>query len=165
MQYLPNLDIGSGPFYLYTYAGVTSGAGVLNANLNWDRANWQAIAALPANSVAKGSSFSFSETIQQFTYNPTKSTVTFGGDSGSLASGATGMIGITNATGSIQLYNSKGVAVGSPIPLGTSTNGVYTVSIPTTKLGAGAYEIVVTATYNFLGLARTWYQADGFTVS
>lgn len=186
MQYLPNLEVGSGPFYLYTYSGVTSGAGVLKANPNYDRTPWTVIAA--NDPVSIGSSYSFSTNIQEFTYVPTGGVTTFGGDSGTIAVGSTGYVGITNATGSIQLYTAKGVAYGNPIPLGSSTTGTYTVSIPTTglpctyikptpahttacpksgkiNLKAGAYEIVVTANYNFLGLPRTWYQASGFTVS
>ncbi len=165
LEYLPNLMVGTGPFYLATYNGIT-GAGELIKNPNYQRTAWKVIAALPANTiVATATTFAFSTTIQEFTYNPTGSAVTFGGDYGSLGTGGTGYIGITNATASIQLYNSTGTEVGTPITTGiTQTNGVYTVSIPTSSLTPGAYEIVVNATYNFLGLARTWYQASGFTI-
>jgi hypothetical protein len=166
MQYLPNLEVGSGPFYLYTYAGITSGAGVLKANPNYDRTAWNVIAAMPANTIpATATSYPFSTNIQEFTYNPTASTVTFGGDYGSLASYATGYVGITNATASIQLYSSNGTKVGSAVTTGiTETDGTYTASIGTSALTPGAYEIVLTANYNFLGLARAWYQASGFTI-
>jgi hypothetical protein len=167
MQYLPNLEVGSGPFYLYSYSGVTDGAGELVANTNYQRAAWRAVAALPANTIpATATTFAFNTTIREFTYNPTNSTATFGDDDGSLASHAIGYVGVTNATVSIQLYNSNGTKIGSAITTGiTQNNGEYTASIRTSSLTPGAYEIVVTASYNFLGLARTWYQASGFTMS
>jgi hypothetical protein len=162
MQYLPNLEVGAGPFYLYTYT-LASG-GELLANPNYQRAPWAAIAALPANTVTAGTPVSFATTIQEFTYNPGTSAFAVTGDT-PLASGSTGYVGINNATATVQVYTSAGVAVGTPITLtATGTNGAYTASIPTTGLSAGAYEVVVTGTYNFLGLARVWYQASGFTV-
>jgi len=165
LQYLPNLEVGSGPFYLSSYGGVISGAGELKANTNYQRAAWNVIAGLPANTVTAPSAFNFNTTIQEFTYNPASTAFTYGGDTNSLASKATGYVGINNATTSIQLYNSSGIAVGSLIPMTASgTNGLYTASIPTASLVPGSYEIVANGTYHFLGLARTWYQASGFTV-
>jgi ABC-type transport system substrate-binding protein len=162
MQYLPNLEVGSSAYYLSSYKEPPNGAAVITANANWDRAPWTVIAGLPEN--LHSSSFIFSTTISQFTYNPESTAFTYPGDSTSLASHATGYVGINNATVSIQLYNSTGFAVGSPVPMNTSgTDGVYTSSVPTSGLTAGEYEVVVNGTYSFLGLARTWYQASGFT--
>jgi hypothetical protein len=53
----------------------------------------------------------------------------------------------------------------------TSYSSHYVVTIPTAAsatigaLKAGYYEVVLTATFKFQGLARTWYQATGFEIS
>jgi len=162
MQYLPNLEVGSSAYYLSTYKEPPNGAAVITANANWDRAPVSVIATLSANK--HSAAFPFKETITQYTYNPKTTTFSYPGDTAKLASHATGYVGINNATVTAQIYTLTGVAVGKPITLKSSTNGVYTATIPTTGLKAGtAYEIVVTGTYHFLGLPRTWYQATGFT--
>jgi len=46
----------------------------------------------------------------------------------------------------------------------TYTNGYY-LSVPTTTLAAGTYEVVLTTHFSFQGLARTYYQATGFVLS
>ena len=54
--------------------------------------------------------------------------------------------------------------MGSPISLTAGSGGTYSASIPTSSLSPGLYEVVVNATYTFLGLQRTWFQAEGLQV-
>ncbi len=153
MKYLPNLAVSNGPFYLKSFDS-TTGSGELDKNTNYYRAAWWA----GAPSVAKGTNFAFSANINEFIFNA-------GGSSlGGVASGSTGYAPVTNATGTVTLWKG-GQQVGSPIALTAGTGGAYSASIPTGSLSAGTYEVIVNATYGFLGLQRTWWQASGLTVT
>jgi len=152
MKYLPNLEISNGPFYLKSYDS-TTGSGELDKNVNYYRAAWWA----GAPTVQPGSSYTFSTTISENIYNA--GTASLGG----VAPGATGSVGVTNATGTVSLLM-NGKEVGSPVALTAGSGGTYNASIPTASLSPGLYEVVVNATYTFLGLPRTWFQAEGLQV-
>ncbi|MGD0397228.1 MAG: ABC transporter substrate-binding protein [Nitrososphaerales archaeon] len=46
----------------------------------------------------------------------------------------------------------------------TYTNG-YTLAVDTTGFARGYYEVILSTSFSFQGLSRTWYQATGFEVS
>jgi len=148
-----NLEVGSGPFYLSTF-NPSTGSGALQRNVNYYRSAWYA----GAPSVQQGTSDSFSTNIAENFFNA--GSLPLGG----VAAGASGSYAITNATGTVTLMQS-GAKVGSAIPLTGGTGGTYSASIPTASLSPGLYEVEVNATYNFLGLARTWFQFEGLQVT
>ncbi|MDA4116846.1 MAG: ABC transporter substrate-binding protein [Thaumarchaeota archaeon] len=153
LQYLPNLEVGSGPFWLKAFSA-TTGAGELDKNVNYFRSAWKSTAA----NVAAGSSFAFTTDINETIYNAGSSTM------GGVASGQVGAVPITNATAKVTVISPSGANV-TTVTLTGGTNGVYTASIPTTGLSSGTYELVTQGSFNFLGLARTWYQATGMAVT
>ncbi|HUI00795.1 MAG TPA: ABC transporter substrate-binding protein [Nitrososphaerales archaeon] len=153
LQYLPNLEVGSGPFSLRAFSA-TTGAGELDKNVNYFRSAWKASAATGT----AGTPYTLTEDINETIYNAGSSAM------GGVPSGQTGVVPIANATGTVTVISPSGSTVTS-VPLSGGTNGVYTASIPTTGLGGGTYELVTNATYNFLGLARTWYQANGLALA
>ncbi len=153
MKYLPNLEISNGPFYLKSYDS-TTGSGELDRNVNYYRAAWYA----GAPSVSLGTSDAFSTTIQEYIYNAGSASL------GGVSPGSNGYVGVSNATGTVSLWR-NGVQVGSGISLTAGSGGTYTASIPTSSLSTGLYEVIVNATYIFLGLQRTWYQAEGLQVT
>ena len=150
---LPNLGVSNGPFKLTFYDPAT-GSGILVKNLNYYRAAWWA----GAPTVTTGSAFTFSTNINESIYNSGSAAL------GGVAAGSTGTVPITNATGTVTLLLND-QQVGSPVALTAGSSGKYTASIPTSSLSAGTYELVVNATYNFLGLPRVWYQAAGLVVT
>ncbi len=152
LQYLPNLAVGSGPFWLRAFSG-TTGAGELDKNVNYFRSAWKA----EATSVASGATYNLATTINETIYNAGTSTM------GSVPAGQTGAVPITNATGSVTVISPSGSTVAT-IPLTGGTNGAYTSAIPTTGWAAGTYELWTNATFTFLGLPRVWTQATGITV-
>ena len=78
MWYLPNLEIGTGPYTMTSYStyGPTSGSGTLAANINYFRTAWydQYNFTTPGfcwgNCVGTGSSYTYTFTIQQPIFNP-----------------------------------------------------------------------------------------------
>ncbi len=156
LQYLPNLEIGSGPFTLAAYSAAT-GAGQLNKNVNYFRSDWEST----ATTVTAGSTYNMAEDINETIYNAGTSAMS------GVPAGQVGVVPITNATGTVTVISSPGTASNktvASIPLSGGTNGAYTAAISTTGWAPGTYELVTQASFNFLGLARTWYQAAGITV-
>lgn len=153
LQYLPNLEIGSGPFTLAAYSDST-GAGQLDKNVNYFRSAWQETAP----TVTAGTTYNFAEDINESIYNAGSSAM------GGVSPGQTGMVPIANATGTVTVISPDNKTVAT-IPLASGTNGQYSVAISTTGWAPGTYELVTQASFNFLGLARTWYEANGITVS
>lgn len=66
VQYLCNLEVGSGPFYLYYYNGAT-GAGILNANPTYFRSAWYD--NLTANTFKGTTTHNFYATSKECIYN------------------------------------------------------------------------------------------------
>jgi len=153
LQYLPNLEVGSGPFWLKAYSG-TTGAGELDKNVNYFRSAW----AATAPTVSQGASYTLTSNIQEWIYNAGTSAMA------GVQPGQVGPVPILNATGTVTVYSPSGAKVTSATLSGGS-DGAYTTSFSTAGWGAGTYELVAQASYNFLGLARTWYQATGLNVT
>lgn len=156
VKYLPNLEVGSGPFSLAAFSEST-GAGQLDKNVNYFRSAW----AETATTVAAGSKYSFAEDINESIYNAGSSAM------GSVAPGQVGQVPITNATGTVTVIENAGTASNktvATIPLTGGTNGQYTAAISTTGWAPGTYELVTNANFNFFGLARTWYEASGIVI-
>jgi len=183
MQYLPNLEVGSGPFYLYAYSQPPSGAGELKANFpNYQRTSWLYYAAMPSSAVKPSTDTPFSTAACPSSVTGTTAINCIGqwvlkSPTGS----ATEVVPITNkattgtfaASAAKVTYSvcSKGVSgcgsKGSKVVLTGSMTyaaGKWSASLNTKKLTAGDYEIVVTATYTFQGLARTWIGFYGIDV-
>ena len=152
LQYLPNLEVGSGPFTLRAFSS-TTGAGELDKNVNYFRSAW----AATATAVTAGSPYAFSTNINETIYNAGTSSM------GGVATGQVGVVPIANATGKVTMISPSGSTVTS-VSLTGGTNGAYTASIPTTGLAGGTYELVTQANFTFFGLPRVWYQATGITV-
>jgi len=185
ITYLPNINLGAGPFWLNTIDEAT-GSGILTANVNYYRAAW--FDNLKANTVKlKGGTISLTSYPSEYTFNAGSST------NMSLAAGATGYVNMTTAnlqasnggnaalsgmtcSATAQLFKGsvsgnllKAKATGSPITL-TATcngNGQIVVSITpgsVTGMTKGIYEITVQGSYTYLGEARTWFQFFGIQV-
>ncbi|MGC9208482.1 MAG: ABC transporter substrate-binding protein [Nitrososphaeria archaeon] len=154
MYWLPNLEVGSGPFVFQSWNKVTNVI-TLTKNPNYYRSAWWAW----MTSVSQGTSAPFKVNIMEEIYNPTSST--FEG----VAPGSTGYIPITNATGVVEVINPASGYVYESVPLTSVGNGSYTASIPTSSLSPGTYELMVNATYTSFGLSRVWYSYSGLTVT
>jgi len=167
MDWLPNLMVSSGPFYLFNYQEPPSGAGTMNANPNYMRTPWQVMAALTGNSHHKASSWTFTtgttagtSAIQEFTRTT---------NAGS--SKATTFAPITSGTFKAYIY-SKGVSgwgsTGSvlmrTITMTGGSGGHWNAAIAS-GLPVGTYEVVVKGTFTYQGLARTWFSFGGFTIT
>ncbi|BBE42899.1 oligopeptide binding protein, putative [Conexivisphaera calida] len=153
MYWLPNLEVGTGPFVFQSWNKVTN-TQVLTRNVNYYRSAWWAW----MSTVTQGSSYSYKVNVNEEIYNPTSSS--FEG----VAPGSTGYIPITNATGVVQVEAPGGTIVAS-YPLTSVGNGSYTASISTSSLSPGTYELVANLTYTSFGLNRVWYSYSGLTVS
>jgi hypothetical protein len=153
MYWLPNLEVGNGPFVFQSWNKVTN-TQVLTRNVNYYRSAWWAW----MSTVTQGGSYGYKVNVQQEIYNPTSNS--FMG----VAPGSTGYIPITNATGAVQVEAPGGTVIAS-YPLTSVGNGSYTASIPTTGLSPGAYELVANLTYKSFGLNRVWYSYSGLTVT
>ncbi|MGC8555419.1 MAG: carboxypeptidase regulatory-like domain-containing protein, partial [Conexivisphaera sp.] len=151
--WLPNLEVGSGPFVFQSWNKVTN-TQVLTRNVNYYRSAWWAW----TSTVTQGSSYSYKVNVNEEIYNPTSSS--FEG----VAPGSTGYIPITNATGVVQVEAPGGAVVAS-YPLTSVGNGSYTASISTSSLGPGTYELVANLTYTSFGLNRVWYSYSGLIVT
>jgi len=180
MTYEPNMEVGSGPFLLTAFSG-SSGDGILTANPNYFRTAWYA--GMPSLSI--GATYTYNFNIREFIYNPTSSTYC---GVGSLSTGYCGIVGPsvphvssvklskvvslysclttdpnTGAIGNCKLVHIAHVPKTYNIVQVASTSH-YTVSIPTTGMPAGNYEVVLTTHFSFQGLQRTWFQATGFNL-
>jgi len=153
MYWLPNLEVGSGPFVFQSWNKVTN-TQVLTRNVNYYRSAWWAW----MSTVTQGAAYSYKVNVQEEIYNPTSAS--FMG----VAPGSTGYIPITNATGVVQVEEPGGAIVAS-YPLTSLGNGSYTASIPTAGLQPGTYELVANLTYTSFGLGRVWYSYSGLTVT
>ncbi len=168
VQSLPNLEVGSGPFYLYAYNGIT-GAGELLKNINYQRAAWKVIAALPAN--RDPSSYTFSTIIEQYVHNGGPSPNAYANDCypaggptcTTLAVNSWGWVGITNATtlNVVKVWSGSGCNTVGSVLKGTYSltndgKGKYHVVITTTGWAKGHYEICVNAPYKFLHQNEVW---------
>ena len=168
LQYLPRLEIGSGPFVLDSYNGAT-GAGTLVANVNYMRAAWAVnatIHSLPVGTGSvkvggKGADIIISKLFERI-YNPTPSTFL-----GVLpfSQGVVNIPGsnVTSATYTV-LKDGKGNVLASG-NLKCDSLAVCRATIPIGTLTEGNYEIIIKVNYSFLGLARVWYQATGFSLN
>ncbi|QQG49491.1 MAG: hypothetical protein HY247_04115 [archaeon] len=162
--FLNNLEVGSGPFWLKSWDTPT-GTGEIDRNPYYFRTAWDS--NVSANSVAVGTPFLFSTALYMPIFNPTASAYC------GVASGATGTCQV-KGTNPGQSWASLGKAVGVYTAAGAlvkkynlaknTGTGIYSASIPTALLAPGNYKIVVSTTYTFQGLKRTWYQASGFNV-
>jgi ABC-type transport system substrate-binding protein len=85
----------------------------------------------------------------------------------------------TNCTTLAGTYNLVQYIVKSCTPTGTVVGGKcpkgdklvktptdqYVLTLPTTTMAAGYYEVILQTSFSFQGLSRTWYQATGFALS
>jgi len=154
MYWLPNLEVGSGPFVFQSWNKVTNVI-TLTRNPNYYRSAWWAW----MTTEPQGTSAPFKVNIMEEIYNPTSST--FEG----VAAGSTGYIPITNATGVVEVINPASGQVYESEPLTSVGNGSYTATIPTSNLAPGTYELMVNASYTSFGHNRVWYSYSGLTVS
>ncbi|HME18876.1 MAG TPA: ABC transporter substrate-binding protein [Nitrososphaerales archaeon] len=185
LAYLPNLEVGSGPFMLQSFNSV-NGSGVLAANPTFFNTAWSLNASLnrfgaPLDLIVGAKSQATNvvmSPVREFIYNPTYSTFL------GVPPLSRGYVPITNATSlcfpgqlpgkcltagrnitsaTYTVYlNGKGSPVASGNLRCAETNGVCFAKMATHGLGLGTYEVVFTVTYNFLGLQRIWYQETGF---
>lgn len=152
---LPNLEVGTGGFILRSWDGVGQ-TGQLLRNVNYYRANWSMNDT--NNQVTKGSSYAFSQMITEWTYSKTAcasspdnvcqvpiTTVTSATVTVISSSGKPGASYTITCNGSGQ---KPGQCSGSIGPFKTTGN----------------IELQLTASYTYLGLARTWYQLTGILV-
>ena len=153
LRALPNLEVGTGPWILRSWDGVGQ-TGELLRNVNYYRSNWSMNDT--NNQVTKGSTFTFSQPVYEWSYDPV-----------ACASSADFIckVPITSAiTATLQLVNSKtGANVGKPIAL-TCTGGVCSGSISSKTFKIGDNELVFSATFTYLGLARTFNVYTGVLV-
>jgi len=170
MTWLPNIEVGSGPYYLYQYKALSAGgtgAAVIAQNLNYYRFPWSTVAALPAN--LHTGAWTFSTHITEFvrTTNTGTSTAT---TYANIYNHVGGNYPVSLASFTVSIYT-KGVGVTGavmvypPHPMSTSgTTGIWSASIPKlTACAAGSgCEIVVTGHFTFQGLPRTWYSYWGY---
>ncbi len=188
MYYLPNMMVGSGPFYLSTWS-TNVGTGEITANPSYFNPNWQAMAAV--NTVSGEYSVSTPLTLE--IYNPTGTPITCGPSTPTAISpGTTGMCQLMGNMGhvtwaavgaKVTVTNAAGTVVRTAKLTKDTTSGLYTFNIPlglAKKTGAScttpsltcyaltsgtAYKVVLSTTYTFHGQARTWYQVFAFTAS
>jgi hypothetical protein len=179
--FLPNVEIGSGPFWLHNWNG-TAGTGEIDANPSYFNANWTAMADLNPQTLP----YTLSASLLVPVFNPTKVAIQCGPASpGKIPPGATGMCQITNAaTGpnELKVYDGRGTLWRNLKVVRNPLTGVYSATIPaglTTAIGhpcgtpsatcfkmpPGQYRAVLQAKYTFHGQPRTWHQVFGFTIS
>jgi len=176
---LPNLEQGTGPFWLQTYCGSGSclGSGDLAANINYQRTAWEVNATYYSFPVAT-SSIPFGATsdspstirlmpVQEYIYCDPSVKASL---CGSVSHGSKGWLPIpgANMTGTtVQVYSSTGTPEAGVTVTGlTCTTGGQCSGTLTgvSALSAGSYEVVFSTTYTSFGLARTWYQFTGFSL-
>jgi len=158
---LPNLEQGTGPFMLRTNDEVTN-TGELIRNLNYYRNYWQTYTINASQSVHKGTPYALDMPITEWSYN----TTLFTGDH----IGQVPMTQVNLQGGSIvgwaAVVNPAGHAlVGENISLVFNiATGHVTANIPTSTISVGAHELIIKASYTYLGLPRTYYEQYGFKV-
>ncbi len=152
IQWLPNLEVGSGAFDFQSWNTVTNVMN-LTRNVNYYRSAWTA----SNTTVTQGSNATVTPNIYLEIYNPTSSTY------GGVSPGATGDMPITNATGTVSVL--RGNSVVSTASLTGGSGGSYSASIGTGSLSPGYYEVMVNASYSAFGLNRIWYSYSGLIVS
>ena len=183
MYYLPNLEIGSGPYYLSSWNG-GAGTGVDAANPFYFNPNWQA----EANVTQLSGSSTMSANLIIYEYNPTPVNINCGpAQPGPILPNSVGLCQITNAlagVGKVKIYDSSGLlwrnlkltknaltgtyswTIPGPAILATKTGGACSVVGPNCyTMPAGQYYATLQTTYSYHGLIRTWYQIFGFTIS
>jgi hypothetical protein len=168
---LPNLEVGTGPFILReptTPSEETSNTGLFVSNPNYYREYWQMYTWNSSNIVHKGSTFTPSFFIYQWSYNTTASgcasavdnvcqiPMTYGNTGGTISGTwfiAKQTTDVAPATG----YTSTGVS-------GTfsCSGGHCTANLPTSK--TGTFHVIIDIIYTYQGLPRTWYQSWGYKV-
>lgn len=152
LQWLPNLEIGSGAFVFQSWNTATNVMN-LTKNVNYYRSAWWA----SPTAVTQGQSDSFSTNMNLEIYNPSSSAYQ------GVAPATTGDIPITNATGTVSVV--QGNTTYGSYSLSGGSGGAYTANIPTTSLSPGLYELVTNASYTAFGLNRTWYSYGALNVS
>jgi len=164
----PNLEVGTGPFilnYPRTSTEETTSTGLIVANPNYYRENWQMYTWNSSNIVSKGDSFTESFPIYLWTYSTTAcaSAVdnvckvpmsTANVDGGKI----TGTWSIVKGTSDTAPYT---VVSSGPLTCGAA-NGDCTATLPTGT--AGTFHVIIQVQYSYLGLSRTWYQSWGYKV-
>lgn len=189
MKYEPNMEIGTGPFTLTAFDH-TTGNGMMTANPTYFRtAFWE-----NQPTVTTGSSYTHNYNITLSVFNPSVSTNICAVGAMYIPPGGTGLCKVAGPVGLGGVPGMSAVKLGKVVQLyhclATDANtgaeyrcqimkgykysivkgaeSIYSVSIPTTglkPLSPGNYEAVLTTHYNYLGLTRTYYEAQGFTVS
>jgi ABC-type transport system substrate-binding protein len=155
----PNLEVATGPFQLVVNNEVTGG-GLLARNLMYYRNYWQSYTINASQRVAKGTSYDLSLPIYQYQYNATLCP-TQAQNTCQVLMGGPGT-DVTPGSGTADVVTAAGKVLES-IPL-TFSGGYITASTPTSTLSVGPHEVIVTFTYTYLGLPRTYYEQYGFEV-
>jgi hypothetical protein len=155
----PNLEVATGPFQL-VLNNETTGGGLLTRNLMYYRNYWQSYTINASQRVAKGTNYNLNLPIYQYQYNSTLCP-TQAQNTCRVLMGGPGT-DVTPGSGTADLVTAAGKVLES-IPL-TFSAGYITASIPTSTLSVGAHEVIVTFTYTYLGLPRTYYEQYGFQV-
>ncbi|MGD0476595.1 MAG: hypothetical protein ABSB29_00320 [Nitrososphaerales archaeon] len=156
---LPNLEVGTGAFQLRTFDEVTGG-GLLIRNLNFYRNYWQTYTINASQQVHKGTPYSLDLPIYEWSYNATVCST-----SDNICKVPMSSTYATEGAGTAQVVTSSGKVLATYALVWNSVTGHITASIPTTTLSTGLHEVIITAHYTYLGLARTWYEQYGFKVT
>jgi hypothetical protein len=179
--YSPNVEIGSGPFWLASW-NAAAGTGEIDANPSYFDPSWLA----EANVTSVSLPYTVSTTLTIPLYNPTPFNINCGPSApGPIIPASSGMCQITNAMGGadrLKVYDGSGLLWRSLRLSKNSLTGVYSATIPaglTTLRGrpcsvlsnncfsmpSGRYYAVLKTTYLFHTQLRTWYQIFGFSLS
>ena len=172
----PNLEIGSGPFYLTSYDSTGGASGKMTANGAWDRAQWKVNATdnifpTSTTSILLGAQPSYGPRPWSLTtvgISPVKLFCLASYSGGGDTCPSNGYLGITSShitSANAYVYlNGAGAPV---ITQALTTTGApqLTGSLDVRALAAGMYEVVVKVTYTAFGSpTRTWYEFTGFTL-
>ncbi|HME18394.1 MAG TPA: hypothetical protein VKF15_01505 [Nitrososphaerales archaeon] len=184
MWYLPNLEIGSGPYYLTSW-NTAGGTGVDTANPFYFNPNWQAQTGYTVLNPTNGYTITSPLIIDE--YNPTFANINCGpAQPGPILPGTSGLCQITNAlagVSKVKVYSADGLTLERNLKLTKNVlTGQYSFTLPASsqlarlnglscailsgtcyKMTAGTYYAVLQTTYAFHGQTRTWYQIFGFT--
>lgn len=152
LLYMPNLEIGSGPFVFQSWNTETNVIN-LTRNTNFYRSAWESF----SKNVTEGNKYDFSTNIQLEFYNAGTKTI------GKVPPGQTGYLPIKNATGTLSVLYPNGDLVAT-YRLINEGNGKYGASIKTGSLKPGMYELVTQANYSAFGLSRVWYSYNGVDI-
>jgi hypothetical protein len=179
--YLPNLEIGSGPFVLNSW-NTASGTGEIDANPSYFNPNWQA----EANATQVTLPYIISTQLIISVYNPNSFQLDCGPAApGPILPGTTGICQIVNAApgaNRLKVFDGSGTLWRSLPIVKNPLTGIYTAMVPAGlarlngrpcsavsaacySMPSGDYYAVLQTTYSFHGQLRTWYQVFGFSVS